>query len=191
MYGRRLERLPLDTKAPGIDLRLFPNRSNRLAYHLQCYTPAGLHRYLRDHAHEFDVAHLHACRNLPGAIAAHYLTRYGVPYVIQPNGTAPVIERRQTLKRIFDTLAGRRMMRDAAAIVAVTEAERDQLLALGVPDDKIRLVPNPVDVQRARAARDPRSRRSTDDGSESATVSATRLWWCSSARSRRASVLMF
>jgi hypothetical protein len=59
-------RLPLDTTAPGIDLRLFPNRSNRLAYHLQCYTPAGLHRYLRDHAHEFDVAHLHACRNLPG-----------------------------------------------------------------------------------------------------------------------------
>lgn len=140
------ERLPLDTAAPGIDLRLFPNRSNRLAYHLQCYTPAGLHRYLRDHAHEFDVAHLHACRNLPGAIAAHYLTRYGVPYVIQPNGTAPIIERRQTLKRIFDTVAGRRMMRGAAAIVAVTEAERDQLLALDVPDHKIRVLPNPVDV---------------------------------------------
>ena len=140
------ERLPLDTAAPGIDLKLFPNRSNRLAYHLQCYTPAGLHRYLRDHAHEFDVAHLHACRNLPGAIAAHYLTRYGVPYVIQPNGTAPVIERRQTLKRVFDTLAGRRMMRDAAAIVAVSDAERTHLLGLGVPDDKIRLVPNPVDV---------------------------------------------
>jgi glycosyltransferase involved in cell wall biosynthesis len=140
------ERLPLETKARGIDLRLFPNRSNRLAYHLQCYTPAGLHRYLRDHAHRFDVAHLHACRNLPGAIAAHYLTRYGVPYVIQPNGTAPLIERRQTLKRIFDSLAGRRMMRNAAAIVAVSEAERDQLLTLGVPDRKIRVVPNPVDV---------------------------------------------
>ena len=129
-----------------VDLRVFPNRSNRLAYHWQCFTPAGMHRYLRDHAHEFDVAHIHACRNLPGALAAHYLDRYGVPYVLAPNGTAPVIERRRLAKRAFDLLAGTRMLRDAAAVIAVSDAERAQLSQLGVPDDRIHVVPNPVEL---------------------------------------------
>jgi glycosyltransferase involved in cell wall biosynthesis len=132
--------------APGIDLRVFANRSNRLAYDWQWFTPAGMHRYLRDHARDFDVAHLHACRNLPGALAAHYLDRYGVPYVLAPNGTAPVIERRHLAKHAFDWLAGNRMLRNAAAVVAVSEAERCQLLSLGVSDRRIHVVPNPVEL---------------------------------------------
>ena len=130
----------------GIDLRIFPNRSNRLAYDWQWFTPVGMHRYLRDHAHEFDIAHLHACRNLPGAMAAHYLDRYGVPFILAPNGTAPVIERRHLAKHAFDWLAGNRILRNAAAVVAVSEAERRQLQSLGVADDRIHVVPNPVEL---------------------------------------------
>ena len=78
----------------GVDVRVFPNVSDRLAYYHQSYLPIGLGRFLRAHAHEFDVAHLHACRNLPGTIAASHLRRAHVPYVLQPNGTAPRIERR-------------------------------------------------------------------------------------------------
>jgi len=132
--------------ARGIDLRVFPNRSNRLAYDWQWFTPVGMHRYLRDHARDFDVAHLHACRNLPGAMAAHYLDRYGVPFILAPNGTAPVIERRHLAKHAFDWLAGNRILRNAAAVVAVSEAERRQLQSLGVADDRIHVVPNPVEL---------------------------------------------
>ena len=132
--------------AHGIDLRIFPNRSNRLAYDWQWFTPVGMHRYLRDHACDFDVAHLHACRNLPGAMAAHYLDRYGVPYVLAPNGTAPVIERRHLAKHAFDWIAGNRMLRNAAAVMAVSEAERRQLQSLNVAGDRIHVVPNPVDL---------------------------------------------
>lgn len=134
-----------------IELRVFPNLSNRAAYAWQFYTPAGLHRYLRDHAHEFDVAHLHACRNFPGALAAHYLDRYGVPYVLAPNGTAPIIERRQLAKRLVDIVAGRRILTSAAAVIAVSEAERRQLLALGVADERIRSLPNPLELDEFRA----------------------------------------
>ena len=85
---------PLRHTPDGVDVRVFPNLSNVLAYHLQLFTPLGLGRYLSEHARDFDVAHLHACRNLPGAIAASRLRRAGVPYVLAPNGTAPLIERR-------------------------------------------------------------------------------------------------
>jgi glycosyltransferase involved in cell wall biosynthesis len=132
--------------AEDAEVRIFPNRSNRLAYRWQAFTPIGLYGYLRDHAGSFDVAHLHACRNLPGAIASRHLIRHGVPYVLAPNGTAPIIERRRLAKRAFDGCGGHRVLDQASAVLAVSEAERRQLLAIGVPGGRIHCVPNPLDV---------------------------------------------
>ena len=64
-------------RAPGeIDVRVFENLSNRAAYHLQLFAPLGLSSYLESTAHTFDVAHLHACHNLPGALAARWSTSF-------------------------------------------------------------------------------------------------------------------
>jgi glycosyltransferase involved in cell wall biosynthesis len=134
------------TTTDGVTRLVFPNVSNRAAYHLQLFLPRGLSDYLAQAAGSFDVAHLHACRNLPGAIAAHHLRRAGVPYVLEPNGTAPRIERRRLAKRIFDVAAGRRVLRGASRIIAVSNAERAQLRSVGVDARAIRLVPNPVEL---------------------------------------------
>jgi glycosyltransferase involved in cell wall biosynthesis len=129
----------------GVDVRIFPNVSNRLAYHLQFFTPIGLRAYLRAAARTFDVAHLHACHNVPGAIAAAALTRASVPYVVSPNGTAPAIERRILAKRAFAATAGRHVLSGAARVLAVTDVEREQLATLGVPRSRIAVVPNPLE----------------------------------------------
>jgi glycosyltransferase involved in cell wall biosynthesis len=134
-------------EAERLTTLVFPNVSNRLAYHQQLFAPIGLRRFLREHALSFDVAHLHACRNLPGVIAARCLREAGVPYVLAPNGTAPAIERRLFAKRIFDAAWGDDVTRHAHRVLAVTEAERKQLHGVGVNDDRIRLVPNPIDLQ--------------------------------------------
>src|SRR3970282_2149373 len=42
----------------GVDVRMFPNVSNALAYHLQFFTPLGLRARLKDTASTFDIAHL-------------------------------------------------------------------------------------------------------------------------------------
>ena len=131
----------------SVQLEVFPNLSNHLAYHLQLFLPVGLENYLRRHAGEFDVAHLHACRNAPCAIAAYHLGRRGVPYVLAPNGTAPRIERRRLAKQAFDLVAGRRILRGAARVLAVSNAERLQLRDLGVAARAIRVIPNPVDLE--------------------------------------------
>jgi glycosyltransferase involved in cell wall biosynthesis len=136
----------------NIELRIFPNLSNRLAYAHQGFLPIGFNRYMRLHAASFDVAHLHACRNLPGAIAARHLGRAGVPYVLAPNGTALNLERRRASKYVFDVVAGRRVLADATRVLAVTEAERRQLASLNVPPERIRVVPNPVDLDEFTAA---------------------------------------
>jgi glycosyltransferase involved in cell wall biosynthesis len=130
----------------GVVVRVFPNVSNRLAYQ-QLFTPLGLGDYLQRSACAFDIAHLHACRNMPGVIAARHLRRAGVPYVLAPNGTAPRIERRRVAKRAFDVFIGSSVLRHATRVLAVSSAEREQLCSLGVAAHAIRLVPNPLEME--------------------------------------------
>jgi glycosyltransferase involved in cell wall biosynthesis len=144
--GSRFSAWPSSQTADGVEIRVFPNVSNRLAYHLQLFLPFALNTYLSESAGSFDVAHLHACRNLPGAIAAYHLHRAGVPYVLAPNGTAPRIERRRLAKRVFDVVMGQRILHRAARVLAVSGAEERQLHTLGVDPAAIRQVPNPVDL---------------------------------------------
>jgi glycosyltransferase involved in cell wall biosynthesis len=155
--SRTFRAWPATLREDGVIVRTFPNVSNRLAYHAQLFLPMGLAAYLRRHRHEFDIAHLHACRNLPGIIAGRHLRAAGIPYVVAPNGTAPVIERRHVAKQVVDLLAGRALLRGAARVIAVTGAEATQLRALGVAADAIRVVPNPIDLRELPAMAAPAS----------------------------------
>ena len=146
------QRLPLLAagsckQASDVDIRIFPNVSNRIAYRTQFFLPRGLRGFLREHAADFDVAHIHGFHHLPGAIAARELHRVGVPYVVHPNGTARRIERRRLAKHVFDATLGRRVLRDAKRAIAVTEVERGHLEALGCEPRDIRILPNSLDLR--------------------------------------------
>jgi glycosyltransferase involved in cell wall biosynthesis len=110
------------------------------------FLPLGLGAFLKEHAREYDLAHLHACRNLPVTLAARHLRGAGVPYVFAPNGTAPRLERRRLAKWIYDRVLGSADLPGASAVIAVSQAERRQLEAWGVPAERVRVVPNPVDL---------------------------------------------
>lgn len=142
-------RVPSRSSAPeaaSVRVHVFPNWSNYLAYELQLFTPIGLGRYLTGAAAQFDIAHIHGHRHWLEVAGARWCLRNRVPYVSAPNGTAGRIERRQTLKRVWDTVWGRHDLAGADAVLAVSEAERAQLLELGVHPSRIRLVPNPLDL---------------------------------------------
>jgi glycosyltransferase involved in cell wall biosynthesis len=143
---RRLPALSPTPAPPDIDVHVFRNWSNRLAYELQLFTPIGLGRYLAGTRAQFDIAHIHGHRHGLELVAARWCRRGGVPYVSAPNGTAPRIERRKALKRAWDTVWGRQDLAAAAVVLAVSQAERAQLLAMGVEPQRIRVVPNPLDL---------------------------------------------
>ena len=85
----RLHAWPPRRVSDRIELRVFPNLSNRLAWRLQLFQPIGLRAWLRKSARDFDLAHIHGHHHLPGVIAAAELSRNGIPYLGAPNGTAP------------------------------------------------------------------------------------------------------
>jgi len=144
--GPRLRAWPPRRARDGVEVRIFPNLSNLLAWRLQFFSPVGLRAWLRQHASEFDLAHIHGHHHLPGVIAAAELKRAGIPYLLAPNGTAPRIERRRLAKTIFDHTVGRHVLRGAHLVIAVSEAERMQLEALGIEPERIRGLPNSVDL---------------------------------------------
>jgi glycosyltransferase involved in cell wall biosynthesis len=135
-----------ETSRAGVDVRIFPNLSNAFAYDLQFFLPVGLSSYLRAHATDFDIAHLHACHNIPGVLAARYFKRSHIPYVLTTHGTALRTERRQLAKYVFDVSIGRHVISGAARLLAVSEVERAQLQSMRVPDDRISVIPNPIDL---------------------------------------------
>jgi len=128
----------------GIDIRRFPNVSNRLAYHLQLYLPRGLARHARAHVGDFDVVHLHSHRHVLEAVVARSARRRGVPYVCTANGTAPPIERYVAIKHAVDLFGARDLLRRAAGCVAVSQAEVAHYRAAGVPDERITVIPNGI-----------------------------------------------
>ena len=144
--SRRFSPWPPVTTTDAVVLRVFPNVSNGLAYHHQLFLPIGLSAFLRAHIRDFDIAHLHACRNLLVEFAARHLRAAGVPFVTMPNGTAPRLERRLLAKRAFDRIVGEHALRDAARVIAVSEAERQQLFGIGVSKTSVALLPNPIDL---------------------------------------------
>lgn len=68
----------------------------------------------------------------------------GIPYVVCPAGALPPIGRSRLLKHLFHLLVGKRMIRDAKRVIAVTAKEAMELREFGVNGDKIDIVPNGV-----------------------------------------------
>jgi glycosyltransferase involved in cell wall biosynthesis len=138
------ERARAGARGGAVSVHALPNVSNRLAYHLQFFTPRGLGGWLDERLARFDVVHVHGCHHWLGAQVARRAT--GRPrYVLSPHGTAPLLERRRLAKRLFDLTVGRHVLPRAEIVLAVSEAERRQLEALGVAPGRVRVVPNPVE----------------------------------------------
>ena len=155
--GRALAHFPVARIEHGVDVRIFPNVSNRLAYHLQFFTPIGLRAYLRTAA--ASVRHRpparvpqparHHCGggiDACGGAVCRFAERHGTP---DRTARARQARVRGDRREAHPQPARRGCLRSR-------DIEREQLASLGVPRSRIAVVPNPVEdasVADADAAR--------------------------------------
>ncbi len=131
----------------GIDVITMPNLSNRLAYHHQAFLPVGMGTaFRRIETSSPDILHLHGHRHLLNNAARTFALRHNLPYVLTPNGTLPAIERKIAIKAVFDLVFGRKVIRDAQLLIAVSRAEVAQFRQAGVPPGKVVEIPNGLDL---------------------------------------------
>lgn len=133
--------MPARREEHGVTVHVSRLWSNRLAWSHQLYLPSTPVPDMSP-----DIVHLHGHRHLLNWQAHRLAKRLAVPVVHTPHGTAPRIERKQLLKQVWDLCFDGRTPHEADRVVAVSKAEVRQLLALGVPGDRIVRIPNPVQL---------------------------------------------
>jgi len=129
-----------------VQVRGYRNLSNYLAYYFQFFLPIGLAKE-KPGLKSYDLVHIHGHRNLLNSRLSFWANQAHVPIILQPNGTLVNIERRQNLKAIYDLLIGNRQIKRIDLFIAVSESEKKQFVRMGIPEAKIRIVPNGVFVE--------------------------------------------
>ena len=108
----------------------------------------GMMQAVKQNLMEFDVVHVHSWQQFPDVLVHHFATKFGVPYVLQVHGSLPRIMAKQRLKWIYNVFFGYRLLRDASRVVALTQKEAQQCGKMGVPVEKIELIPNGIDLSK-------------------------------------------
>jgi glycosyltransferase involved in cell wall biosynthesis len=93
-----------------------------------------------------DTVHLLGFRDPVGTFAAWRAHRRGIPYILEPVGMYRARIRSVHAKTLFDRTLGIRVARGAAAVIATSAIERDELIDDGISPDRIHVRPNGVDV---------------------------------------------
>jgi len=101
---------------------------------------------LKNELCSFDVVHIHEYRSFQSIVAHHYAKKYGVPYVLQAHGSLPRAWAWRRLKWVFDVFFGYWLLRDAAKVIALSQVEAEQYRSMGVPEEKIAVIPNGIDL---------------------------------------------
>ena len=121
---------------------------NWFHYRAVSWNPA-LGRYLRARLSNFDIVHIFGLYDLLGPrVASECLTR-NIPYVVEPIGMFVPIVRNVPLKRLYHRFLGRKLLANAAAIIATSGQEQSELQAGGIPTNKIVLRRNGVEIPSA------------------------------------------
>ncbi len=118
--------------------------ANWAHYRATSWNPS-LPRYLRARLQNFEVVHIYGLYDLLGPRVATECRRRKIPYVVEPIGMFTPIVRNLLLKRAYHGLLGREFLAGASAIVATSEQEAGELIAGGVPKEKIVLRRNGVE----------------------------------------------
>jgi len=130
----------------GVSVVRVPHVSTRLATRTAIVHTPMFRSVLEEHAEACDLIHVHdiwAPQNVAVRSVAH---KYGVPYVVQARGSLPIAGRLRALKLLYREVWGRKVLRSARRVLALTDLEYEQYRSLGVASDRIARVHNGIDA---------------------------------------------
>jgi len=140
-------RVPYSTRVvDGVSVRYFAN----VGEVSEMYISPGIVPALRHSLGEFDVVHLHEYRSFQN-VAFSMLNNRKLRYVLQTHGikqsesaTAEGKPLHVAARKAYDQVFGKRLMKNANKLIALTESERGLLIRGGGAAEKIVVMPNGV-----------------------------------------------
>jgi len=109
------------------------------------YSPK-MKTWLSQNLSKFDIIHMQESRSYQHAIVSGYAQKLKIPYVYQARGTVEPFYEKRLLKQCFDIVWGKKILNNAEKVIALTDVEVDQYSRMGIPYDKIIIIPNGIDL---------------------------------------------
>lgn len=109
------------------------------------YSPS-MKIWLEKNLKDYDIIHLHTYRSYQNAVAHMIALKYTIRYIVQAHGSVLPFFERQILKKLYDFVWGHNILSDAGKLIAVSKEEKDQYLKMGMPQNKIEIIPNAIDI---------------------------------------------
>jgi glycosyltransferase involved in cell wall biosynthesis len=123
----------------GVAVVAFPSLNSRF------YLPRFSWRRIRELVGVADVVHLMNHWTLLNVLVYWEIRRQGKPYVICPAGALPVVGRSRLLKKIYNLLIGKAIVRNADWMIAVAANEVPEYLRYGGRTERVAVIPNGID----------------------------------------------
>lgn len=96
---------------------------------------------------EADIVHLSGHWTVLNARVFRACRKLGKPFLFNPAGALRPFGRSLLAKQVYNALIGRKLVAEAAMCVAITQDERADFLAFGVPAQRVRVIPNGIDPE--------------------------------------------
>lgn len=123
----------------------FRNLSNILALN-NIPIPLGYLSALSKGIEKPDLIHIHEHRSTLAFAAAIYASKANVPYVVQSHGSLASTIGKRRFKGFYDMAIGNWILHNASGIIALSEAEKQECCSMGVPSEKVAVIPNGFDT---------------------------------------------
>jgi len=137
------------TEVDGIEVYRFRTICTFLSREFRIYVTPSL-IISGNRIRKFDVIHLHGYISFQNIVVSYYAKRYKIPYILQAHGSLPVFNGKpkdwQRLKKIYNKFFGLKMLKNASKCIALNEMEAEHYRSMGVPKEKIAIIPNGIDL---------------------------------------------
>ena len=130
----------------GLKTYYFYNLFRYFPGHFELISPGSILNIIEKNINNYDLIHFHDLRTSLTVVVAYYARKKNIPYIIQAHGSVLPFLQKQRLKNLFDLFFGYKILKAASKVIAVSNAEVDQYVKMGVPKEKIVIIPNGIDV---------------------------------------------
>lgn len=131
----------------GVKVHYLRNLSNRLAWNQKIFLPLELGRLLKNEMKNFDCAVFQGFRSYLNFLGYRNAKRYKIPYILFAYGQLPRVKGiKKVVKHVVDLSFGYDMLKNASKLVAQNLHEKEEGLRLGVPEEKIEVIPLGIDL---------------------------------------------
>jgi glycosyltransferase involved in cell wall biosynthesis len=129
----------------GIDVIYYRNLSNWLAFRKRFFWPQALWREMNSQINGSEILHIHELRSTLSVFAHRAAKTQRIPYVLSTHGGLKHLGRKG-VKTVFDAFWGGRILRDAAAVLAISPAEEKDARDMNLRLPEVRPLPNMISL---------------------------------------------